>query len=607
VNPDTQDKDRLRLKKFCARCGKLESTKGGGSLTSWIFADNRCHCKESLEPTSAPITTATVQSDQWVALGDRYEVEAILGAGGVGTVYKVHDQKLNLKLAAKVLHPHLAQDAKAAKRFDLEVKTASQLTHPNLVAIYEQSQTPDGYPLYLMDFLDGKNMETVLIEETYLPPERALNLFAQICEAMNYAHLRGIIHRDIKPSNIMLLPTESGGELVKMLDFGIAKVLAPLDEMPANLTQTGELFGSPVYMSPEQCTGARVDQRSDIYSLGCVMYEVLSGQKPFIGENPVQTILKHLREEAAPLPKHLDIPDGLSTIVMNALAKDPAERYQNMQELIDDLQRLPEGKIKRRTKRAISKRQLSLTLFMTVCLLGTTAILLSQNNQPEWVKLDNQASGLFSAGKVEESGDIEIKAVEALEKTPQPLVVRLPIYDHAAMLMVSRHDDERALQYYEKAAAAAQSIHSTRQAAGYLEWIASISQSRGDYQRALEASLQLEQIYRSLFGEHDLRYSDATYRVGCAYAGLNQNQDAITYLEQSLKSSSGNDHGTWLALSWLSTLSAKEGDFDQAQKYYDQLLPLTTKLYPSGTKFYEDTQKKYKWFLDQRDKAIVKH
>ena len=167
------------------------------------------------------------------------------------------------------------------------------------------------------------------------------------CEAMAYAHRKSVIHRDIKPDNIILTRRSDSGDFVKLVDFGIAKVLPSEQKQTQNLTQTGEIFGSPLYMSPEQCMGNKVDARSDIYAFGCVMYEALTGSPPFAGDNPIRTILKHINEQPKPiskLPQDYKVPADLESVIMHCLEKDPADRYQNADELLKDLEAIRDGK-----------------------------------------------------------------------------------------------------------------------------------------------------------------------------------------------------------------------------------------------------------------------
>jgi eukaryotic-like serine/threonine-protein kinase len=282
---------------------------------------------------------ATIEKPE---LGDRYEVVDFIGQGGMGSVWKVRDTSINKTLAVKVLRRELAADRLAVKRFEQEVHAAACLTQANLVAIYGAGKTLSDCPYMVMDYLDGKNLAEILSLEVYLPPHRVMDLTSQICEALIHAHAKGIVHRDLKPSNIIVTKSDGGNDIVKIVDFGIAKIMPSVKEQTTQLTQTGELFGSPLYMSPEQCQGEVIDARSDIYSLGCIMYELLCGKQAFAAENPIKVILKQLTEEPAPLPED-NLPSGLSTVVKRCMAKDPDCRYWSSKELLEDVHAILNG------------------------------------------------------------------------------------------------------------------------------------------------------------------------------------------------------------------------------------------------------------------------
>lgn len=266
-----------------------------------------------------------------------YEVLGLVGEGGMSAVYKAQHRALNRPVAIKMLHSHLVRDFIQRKRFEQEAQALFMLEHSNIVKIRDFGSTTNGKPYLIMDFLHGKSLSDVLKNEGPMPVQRALRVFLQVCDALQHAHGKAIIHRDIKPSNIVLVDEDS----VRIVDFGIAKFNQ--DEINPGLTQTGDVFGSPLYMSPEQCLGHKLDHRSDIYALGCVMYETLSGHPPLVGETALATIHKHTSE----MPKPLQVSNcdtrlrgRLDEIIFKTLEKDPDKRYQSMQELQKDLQEL---------------------------------------------------------------------------------------------------------------------------------------------------------------------------------------------------------------------------------------------------------------------------
>lgn len=308
---------------------------------------------ENVEPQApeCALSPEAIQ-EQFPNLGERYEVLALVGRGGMGVVYKVRDKAVDKVFAVKVLNHDLVQDRISVKRFEQEAKAASALTHANLAAVYDYGVGVSGCPFLVMDYLEGQTLEQELAQEGYLDSERALDIFIQTAEAMADSHLKGVIHRDIKPGNIILEKAENGSDFVKLVDFGIAKVLPSEQKAHENLTQTGDIFGSPLYMSPEQCEGNMQDRRSDIYSLGCLMYETLTGVKPFAAENPIKIILRHINEDPKPisslttvsnLPSQFKVPVDLDKVILRCLARDPNKRYQSAYELVNDLKLIRDG------------------------------------------------------------------------------------------------------------------------------------------------------------------------------------------------------------------------------------------------------------------------
>lgn len=282
---------------------------------------------------------------------DRYEVIEEIGCGGMSRVYKAKDRKQDRMVAVKVLHPHLLSENKVKKkkpekRFQQEFKATMALAHLNIVAVIDHGETSEGLPFMVMEYIDGPSLEQIFRDQGRLKLSHFMTIFYQVCSALSHAHIRGVIHRDVKPSNIMLVKTAQNVELVKLLDFGIAKIEPQGDEIQQKLTQTGDVFGSPYYMSPEQCKGIPLDARSDIYSLGCVMYQAVTGKRPFEGDNAYKTIYMHVNIKAAPFSAtrpESSIPADLEAIIMKCLEKEPHMRYQTAQALSLDLQKVARG------------------------------------------------------------------------------------------------------------------------------------------------------------------------------------------------------------------------------------------------------------------------
>jgi hypothetical protein len=266
-----------------------------------------------------------------ITLAERYVLESEIARGGMAIVYKARDDVLARPVAVKVLHSHLADDAAFLERFRFEALAAARLAHPNIVSIYDTGAEPtddDGQTRHyiVMEYCGGGSLAEHLIREGPLRPERAAVVGSSVCEALAYAHRSAVIHRDIKPANVLV--AEGGG--LKVADFGIAKAAFA----DGDVTTTGSILGTVTYLSPEQLRGEEPDQRSDIYSLGVTLYELLAGRAPFEEETQMAIAMKHLREEPPPLRSvRGGIPRALDNVVSKAMAKDPDQRFQSAQDM----------------------------------------------------------------------------------------------------------------------------------------------------------------------------------------------------------------------------------------------------------------------------------
>jgi eukaryotic-like serine/threonine-protein kinase len=272
-------------------------------------------------------------------LSDRYELGEILGFGGMSEVHLARDQRLHRDVAIKVLRADLARDPSFYLRFRREAQNAAALNHPAIVAVYDtgEAETPNGpLPYIVMEFVEGVTLRDIVHTDGPMEQRRAIEVIADACQALNFSHQHGIIHRDVKPANIMI----SKAGAVKVMDFGIARALADA----SNVTQTAAVIGTAQYLSPEQARGEKVDARSDVYSLGCVLYEMLTGEPPFIGDSPVAVAYQHVREDPVPpSQRHEGIPPELDAVVLKALAKNPDNRYQTAAEMRADLVKVHSG------------------------------------------------------------------------------------------------------------------------------------------------------------------------------------------------------------------------------------------------------------------------
>lgn len=268
----------------------------------------------------------------------RYRIEGLLGEGGMGVVYEVTHQALNKRLALKVLRGEMATDEVVVQRFVQEAQSASAIGHPNIVDISDFGTMADGSAFFVMEYLEGESLSDRMSREP-LRPSETLGVLEQVSSALAAAHARGIVHRDLKPDNIQLIPRANSELFVKILDFGIAKV----GGANSKLTRTGTVFGTPHYMSPEQAAGQSVDARADIYALGVILYEMLTGKVPFEGDTFMGILSKHMFE--APPPLHAEGRDigGFEPIVTRCMAKRPQDRYDSMDALLADAAVLRQG------------------------------------------------------------------------------------------------------------------------------------------------------------------------------------------------------------------------------------------------------------------------
>ncbi|WP_067494001.1 Stk1 family PASTA domain-containing Ser/Thr kinase [Actinoplanes sp. TFC3] len=275
-------------------------------------------------------------------LGGRYQVGELLGYGGMAEVHRGRDLRLGRDVAIKMLRSDLARDATFQERFRREAQNSAALNHPAIVAVYdtgeETSATNERQPFIVMEFVPGHTLKEELAAQQRIPTRRALEIIADICAALEFSHRHGIIHRDIKPGNVMI----TGNGQVKVMDFGIARALA---SGATTMTQTSAVIGTAQYLSPEQARGESVDARSDVYAAGCVLFELLVGHPPFVGDSPVSVAYQHVREQPrAPSDINHDVPPEVDAIVLKALAKNPLNRYQSAQEMRADALRAVAGR-----------------------------------------------------------------------------------------------------------------------------------------------------------------------------------------------------------------------------------------------------------------------
>jgi len=308
-------------------------------------------------------TTRTGQSDSREFIS-RYKIIERLGAGGMGVVYKAHDPELDKTVAVKRIITSVASQEEIM-RFQREAKLLKDLRHPAIPEVYNFAISSDNEPYMVLEFVDGMSLESHLESGDKLSAEQILDVIEQICDALSYTHAHGVIHRDLKPANIILDRNEKGKVRVKVIDFGLARI-DELYDSQQDMTRTGVIVGSPPYMSPEQVRGEAIDGRTDIYSLGCMLYELVSGQPPFRGKAAINTIVMHISDPPPPL-KHLDpvwemLPD-IERIIMKCLQKEPLDRYQNARQLKEELSWLRRTLEDEKSGMRLDARTLALTQY----------------------------------------------------------------------------------------------------------------------------------------------------------------------------------------------------------------------------------------------------
>lgn len=353
----------------CADCGlPIAGSTPRSDVTRYLSETSRCQCSQysAVQPGQAPqpdspsqtstdgrpavrIVADLTRADAQEVLKDKFEILELLGQGGMGSVFKARENATGTIFAVKLLNPALLQHEDSRKRFEREAKASMQIHDANVAAVYSYGIGANETPYLVMDFLEGKTLDQLLKETPKLDYKRVINLSIQICDGLEQAHSRGVVHRDLKPSNIMITTPAPGVEFAKIFDFGIAKVMPgqAIDLTVGDMTRTGDICGSPLYMAPEQVQDNNVDQRSDLHALGCIMYKALTGVHPFEGKNVLDTVAKILTSEARPLSEvapAINVPDSLSFVVEKCLNKSPSMRYSSASEFRTDLERIRDGK-----------------------------------------------------------------------------------------------------------------------------------------------------------------------------------------------------------------------------------------------------------------------
>jgi|AGTN01.1.fsa_nt_gi Serine/threonine protein kinase len=564
-------------------------------------------------------------------LDNKIEVICLLGKGGMSSVYKAHHKLLDQIVAVKIMHPSFACDTQAVLRFQREAKAAFAFQHENLVSVHDIGTTPDGLPYFVMDYIEGDSLAEE-VERGPIELTRAMEIFRQVCAGLKAAHNKNIVHRDIKPSNILLYTMPDGTEKAKIADFGIAKVLTEDTNQIQKLTQTGEIFGSPLYMSPEQCMGNPTDRRSDIYAFGCVMYECLSGEVPLAGSTPFDTLSKHVNV----LPKRLtEFPDTVNNAILCCLEKRPQDRYQTVEELESDLFG---DQIKRRAKQRIVKeitprqkwfRLIGVATAMFVLIFCVTFVVAFWTRitpffaafgpETEWRSLTSQAHTQqnFGPANFEAARSLYLKAIDSAVKDKAPPLEIERIYGDLGRLCNQSKDWNGGIKYFGKALELGKSHLPDPEVAAYHDWLGDAYKWKGQYKEAIEhgkiavdlkkqllgaehqytlfALLHLGQAYRlnknlleaestdreavkvaeALYPKHDTPYvADAYLQLGAVLNDLGKWDEAIDNFKKAFvdsKAIRGRDHELTSEIVYkLLAVANAHGRGDEAQKFIDE-------------------------------------
>jgi serine/threonine-protein kinase len=293
-------------------------------------------------------------------IAEKYQIIQLLNRGSMGVVYQAKHLLLDKVVAIKVMTLDKPLEESARQRFMLEARATAALGHPNIVSVYDCGVLENGALYLVMEYLEGETLASRLQKKQRLDFDLALPIIRQVCMALDYAHAQGVVHRDLKPSNIMLVQDYKNEDQTIVIDFSIAKFTRKKPNQKT-LTKPGQIFGSPLYMSPEQCQGKKPDHRSDIYSLGCVIYEILCGAPPLAGDSMLATIYKHVNEQPTPFTEYVkdnSLPKELQAIILKTLAKLPENRYQSVNELLEAFENVSKQPQKKLNEPIISSSSL---------------------------------------------------------------------------------------------------------------------------------------------------------------------------------------------------------------------------------------------------------
>lgn len=520
-------------------------------------------------------------------IGERFEIIERVGRGGQSTIYKAKHLLLDRVVALKLIHPGSLQD-RAMERFRQEAQLAMSFSHPNIAGVKDFGQDAHQNPYIVMDFIDGRSLSEVLKSELMIEQSRAAEIIRQISNALSHAHAKGVIHRDIKPGNVMLEIVD-GVETVRLVDFGLAKIFQSDAAEGVNLTQTGDVLGTPTYMSPEQGYGYKLDARSDIYSLGCLFYELITGTPPFMNESALAVLMQHVHEP--PKSMRVQVPEvskELDDLVLCCLAKAPADRFQSAADLCEHLEKIQKGlpvPRRRAKKRLTPKKFFAITA--AAVLIGLVAAVLSLSPisltpPPSWVVTTNQAVAQKGLGNFDSARAMLNAALGDAKdhNAPDPDIEN--IYKELGHLCVATDDFPNAIKYLNQALALNEKHGENFERGSLHDWMSGAYIEQKDYLNAVGHADMASRIKRRVLGSEHPLILPAFAHQGQALRGIGRLQDAEKIDREALKLANKlYPNGTDVFVAdlhlQLGNVLADQGKVDEAIKNYEAWLESSAK------------------------------
>lgn len=549
-----------------------------------------------------------------------YEIQGTLGKGGFGEVYKATHKALKNTVALKVVSKDVANSEMAMKRLGQEARVITTLNNENIVGVREFGTGNEGSAYLVMDYIEGHTLADEL-KKGPVSVSSALFVAAQVCHGLIHAHSKGILHRDLKPGNIMLTSgweTKQAGS-VKIVDFGIAKIRE--DGREQNLTQTGDIVGSPLYMSPEQGLGHHLDERADIYALGCVMYELLAGKVPFRGDNAMQTLVLHVNKPAEPLSSccpDRHIPKNLQDVVMKMLEKDPNQRYKTVSDLLADLDLIGKGKEPVGLSKAKSPKKKLNPWGVVAAIAGGIIIstlvallilLLAYFNQSPWSQQIQKAHALKTNGNYQMAKQVLRKSLSEAIAAAAADRDKAAICGELANLCRDQDSFAEAKSYYKEAVEYATKSGDQQRLAQFLDDLALSQNETGESKIALENNLKALSIKEKLYGENSFFTSNSLQKLSKIYYTLGQYSESEKCLLRARKIETvvgGEKTVNMAVIDWfLAKAFMAQDKPHEAQHYYDECVSIREQLLGPDDKELSLIKSKYQKLLKMPSPKVI--